>query len=115
MSTVSLSNAVHYLWGDNCDGWHFLKTPNLSVIRERVPPGKSEKRHYHSVAQQFFYILSGQAVMELDGQEFQLAAGQGLHIPPEKPHQFRNPFAEPVEFMVISNPTTRGDRVDLDA
>ncbi len=115
MPTVSLSNAEHYLWGEHFDGWHFLKTSSLSVIREKVPPGKFEKRHYHQIAQQFFYILSGQAVMELGGQEFQLAAGQGIHIPAEKPHQFRNPFQEPVEFLVISNPTTRGDRIEMDS
>jgi mannose-6-phosphate isomerase-like protein (cupin superfamily) len=113
MSIVSIANSEHYVWGDGCDGWHLLKDRNCHVIRENVPPGKSEQRHLHSTAQQFFFILSGQAVMELDGHDFTLSTGEGIHIPAGKPHQFKNPFENPVEFLVISNPTTRGDRTNL--
>ena len=113
MHPVSIQNADHYVWGDQCDGWHLLKGDSLHVIQEKVPPGKSERRHFHSTAQQFFFILAGQAVMELNGEDHQLSAGEGIHIPPGMPHQFKNPFRDPVEFLVISNPTTRGDRTDL--
>ena len=41
-----------------------------------------------------------------------LAAGQGLEIPPGLPHQFTNPFDEGVDFLVVSQPSTRGDRTD---
>jgi mannose-6-phosphate isomerase-like protein (cupin superfamily) len=114
MSKISIQNAEHYAWGEKCDGWHLLKDPNLHVIRESVPAGKSERRHLHLIAQQFFFILAGQAIMELDGQEHPLTEGEGIHIPAGKPHQFKNPYNEAVEFLVISNPTTRGDRSDLD-
>ena len=113
MTVVSKENSDHYVWGDNCDGWHLLKNANLHVIRESVPPGKSEKPHFHSIAQQFFFILSGKAVMELEGSDHILSIGQGIHIPAGKAHQFKNPFQEPVEFLVISNPSTRGDRSDF--
>jgi oxalate decarboxylase/phosphoglucose isomerase-like protein (cupin superfamily) len=36
----------------------------LSVIEEQMPSGASEVRHYHRNAQQFFFILSGQATLE---------------------------------------------------
>jgi mannose-6-phosphate isomerase-like protein (cupin superfamily) len=113
MPTVSIDNAEHYAWGDGCDGWHLLNAPGLHVIRERVPPGASERRHLHGKAQQFFFILAGRAVMELEGRDHPLAPGEGIHIPAGQAHQFKNPFQDPVEFMVISNPTTRGDRTDL--
>jgi mannose-6-phosphate isomerase-like protein (cupin superfamily) len=113
MTIVSKKNAEHYVWGENCDGWHMLKDPDLHVIQESVPPGKSEQRHLHSVAQQFFFILNGQAVMELEGRDYALSAGEGIHIQAGKPHQFKNPYKDPVEFLVISNPTTHGDRSDL--
>lgn len=109
----SRQNAEHYNWGDRCEGWHLLKDPDLHVIRELVPPGGSEHRHFHAKAQQFFFILSGSAVMELEGRDFPLEAGDGIHVPAGKPHQFKNPYGTAVEFLVISNPTTRGDRTDL--
>ena len=83
----SRENAPHYVWGDNCDGWHLLQESNLSVIEERMPPGTSEVRHFHRNAQQFFFILSGQATMEANGEEILLLAGQGLAIPPGTRHQ----------------------------
>ena len=113
MSIVSTENSEHYVWGDNCDGWHLLNDAKLHVIRESVPAGKSEQRHVHSVAQQFFFILTGQAIMELDGREYPLLPGEGIHIPAGKPHQFKNPYHQAVGFLVISNPSTRGDRADI--
>jgi len=108
---TSRKNAPHYVWGDNCDGWHLLQDAKLSVIEERMPPGASEVRHLHRNAQQFFFILSGQATMEASGERIVLLAGQGLAIPPGTPHQFRNHSEEPVTFLVISQPRSHGDRV----
>ncbi len=112
MSTVDRGNAEHYLWGEGCDGWHLLKRQDLSVIAERVPAGVREVRHRHARARQFFYVLSGRAVIELEGREIALGEGQGLEIPPGSAHQFRNDSPGEVHFLVISMPTTRGDRTD---
>lgn len=113
MSVVSIETAEHYVWGDGCDGWHLLKDPSLSVIQERVPAGKSEQTHRHARARQFFYILEGRAEMWLAGETFVLEAGQGIEVAPGVAHQFRNPFEREVVFLVISSPTTRGDRESL--
>ena len=58
---VTLDQAEHYKWGENCDGWHFLKNDLLSVIQERVPPDCKEVRYFHKKSRQFFYILDGVA------------------------------------------------------
>ena len=108
---ISRENAPHYVWGDNCDGWHLLQESNLSVIEECVPPGASEVRHFHRNAQQFFFVLSGQAMMEADGEPILLLSGQGVAIPPGTRHQFRNHSEEPVRFLVISQPPSHDDRV----
>lgn len=111
---IDRSTAEHYLWGNNCDGWHLVKSEGLSVIQERVPAGESEKQHRHAKARQFFYILKGEAVMEMDGEAYPLDAGKGIEVPPGSVHKFRNDSMEDVEFLVISSPTTRGDRENLE-
>jgi len=108
---VDVTGAEHYRWGKESDGWHLLKRDDLSVILERVPPGESEVRHYHKKSRQFFFLLEGEAVLEIDGQEFRLAAKQGIEVPPKKSHQFRNTSNRDVVFLVISSPKSHGDRV----
>jgi mannose-6-phosphate isomerase-like protein (cupin superfamily) len=108
---IDTSTAEHYTWGSACDGWRLVNLPNLSVLQERMPPNTNEIRHYHERARQFFYILSGVATMELNGISEQVGAGQGVEIPPGQPHQIFNETNDDLEFLVISQPTTTGDRV----
>ncbi len=108
---IDVSCAPHYGWAGNSDGWHLVDGPDLSVIQERVPPGDREVRHFHASARQFFYVLTGDAVLEVAGQRHRLRPGQGIEIPPGTPHQFINESSTPVTFLVISAPHARGDRV----
>lgn len=111
--TGRLIGAEHYAWGTVCDGWHLLKRADLSVIEERVPPGAAETRHRHAQARQFFYILSGSALLAFDDGEVALCAGQGIEVPPGLPHRFVNASDQDVRFLVISAPSTAGDRENL--
>jgi len=99
--------------GDQCDGWYLLKRQDLLIIHEQMPANTAERRHYHEQSRQFFFVLSGELVMELAGEMHRLQAQQGLEIPPNVPHQARNASPQAVEFLVISHPSTRGDRHDL--
>lgn len=110
---ISKDNAEHYSWGEQCDGWYLLKRQDLLVIHEKMPAGAAEQRHVHAVARQFFYVLSGVLTMEMEGEMHHINAMQGLEIPPGVRHQARNDADSAVEFLVISQPTTRGDRADL--
>src|SRR3954447_18084971 len=111
MKPISRNTAGHYLWGDNCDGWHLVKNESLSVIEEQMPPGTAEASHHHLKAQQFFYILAGRAEMEIGDTLLVLGAGEGVHIAPETVHRIRNGSDEPLRFLVISQPPSHGDRV----
>ncbi|TVP15099.1 cupin domain-containing protein [Shewanella sp. KCT] len=116
MKVVSRDNSEHYLWGEQdmegkaCDGWHLVKRPALSVIQERVPVGRGEQRHYHKVAEQFFFILSGTALLEVEGIEHRLTAHQGMHVAPGQAHCLRNGGEQVLEFLVTSTPPSHGDR-----
>jgi mannose-6-phosphate isomerase-like protein (cupin superfamily) len=112
--TISRQTAQHYSWGTGCDGWHLVKTESVSVIEERMPPGTSEVRHYHQKANQFFYVLRGNLRIDVEGNENSLSAGQGLHIEAGKHHQVHNRSASDVEFLVVSNPPSHGDRIATD-
>lgn len=110
---ISIENAEHYIWGEKCDGWHLLKRNDMSVIQERVPPDGAEAMHYHNVSRQFFYVLDGEAIMVFEDRQVTLNKGDGLEIPPQVKHQFKNQTDEDVHFLVISVPPTKGDRINL--
>ena len=107
-------NSEHYFWGNKCEGFHLVKTENLSVIQEKMPVNTAEKMHYHQNSQQFFFILKGTATFKIENETYVVTNGNGIHILPNIKHQIKNSHKETLEFLVISQPTSRGDRVDLD-
>ena len=111
-AVISRDNAEHYRWGVDCDAWYLVKDKQLTVIEEFMPPGAAEIRHHHERAQQFFYILNGEVLMEVDGENILIPAGSGIRILPGVQHQIRNPSSEAVRFLVVSHPPSRGDRIE---
>jgi mannose-6-phosphate isomerase-like protein (cupin superfamily) len=107
---ISKATAERFVWGGTCDGWHLARGEDLSVAQEVMPPGTSEERHYHARVRQFFFVLSGEATLELAGSVERLRAQEGLEVAPGLPHQMRNDSAEALEFLVISSGLSRNDR-----
>ncbi len=110
---TSAENAEHYTWGAHCDGWHLLRSDSLSVIQERMPPGTSEQMHFHAHAQQVFYILSGTATFEVEREMKTVTPNQSIHIPAKTAHRILNNGDEDLYFLVISEPKSHGDRLNL--
>ena len=61
---------------------------------------------------QTVYGLTGEVLMEINGENMLIPAGRGVRILPGTRHQIRNPSSGPVRFLVISQPPSRGDRID---
>ncbi|WP_345981050.1 cupin domain-containing protein [Sulfurimonas sp. HSL3-2] len=110
MAIVSIKNSNHYEWGSNCDGWHLATSKDLSVIQERMHKGTSETRHLHNKAEQFFYILSGIATLEVSGDIHIIHPNEGFHIPAGVAHTLSNEHEQDLEFLVVSTPPSHGDR-----
>jgi len=108
---VSTSNAEHYVWGGDCDGWYLLQASGLSVITERMPPGRSEVRHHHVASRQLFYVLSGVLTIEVEHHLFEVHVNESLEVSPGQAHQTFNKSAADVTFLSISQPPSHGDRV----
>lgn len=113
MIKQSKLNAPHYVWGSSCDGWRLADEAERSIIHERMPAGTSETEHYHEKAKQFFFMLSGTAAMYVDGERIELHTHEGIAIEPGVAHKMTNETEQDTEFLVISTPTTKGDRIEL--
>lgn len=107
---ISTATADHYVWGEVCDGWHLVRSENLSVIEERMPPGATEQRHWHERARQFFYVLEGELTMQFDDRTIVVKPRQGIKVAPGLAHQAKNLAQADTRFLVISQPPSHGDR-----
>jgi mannose-6-phosphate isomerase-like protein (cupin superfamily) len=115
-NVVSKSNAEHYKWGgtvgSDCDGWHLVRTPELSIIEEAMPSGTRETRHHHRRARQFFFVIEGELTLEIEDKSITLHVGEGAEIAPGQAHQAINQSAGGTRFLVTSQPPSHGDRVE---
>ena len=107
---TSTANAEHYGWGDGCDAWYLVKNDRLHIIQESMPPGTSETRHLHHRAQQFFYVLRGEATLDVNGQVLLLRENEGAWVPAGTPHRIQNLSKGELQFLVTSEPQSHGDR-----
>jgi mannose-6-phosphate isomerase-like protein (cupin superfamily) len=115
MSVISKKNPLkHYQWGESCDGWNFVDESSLSVKLERMPPHTSEQKHFHQHSQQFFYILKGEAVFEIQHERISVKSEQGIHIKAGIQHRIINESNEDLEFILSSQPSTVNDRIDVE-
>lgn len=78
-----------------------------------MPSGTAEKRHFHNNAEQFFYILKGEAVFYINEEKFSVKTGESITILPKSEHYISNESTEDVEFLVISAPSTNNDRIEI--
>ncbi|MFJ8632750.1 cupin domain-containing protein [Streptomyces sp. NPDC093568] len=58
----------------------------LAIMR----PGERISEHYHPYSEEFIYVVEGRLEVDLDGETFPLRADQGLMIPIDMRHRFRN-------------------------
>jgi len=61
----------------------------VSVLEATEPPGFGPPVHVHDDAAEAFYVLEGEYVMSLDGQEHRCPAGSFIFVPMGVPHGFR--------------------------
>ncbi len=112
MSVIKSHNVAHYDWGDRCKSWIFCDSHNLSVKLERMPIGSTESLHFHSQKEQFFFILSGKASFNLDGQTSEMRSHEGIHVLANKNHFIENKGPQELSFLVISSPNIANDRTE---
>ena len=99
-----------------------LQTPNGEIIHEllgryvgegniahsvahiTVPAGKASLRHYHPVAQEAYYVLSGVGYLELGLEKRHLKPGELAFIPPRVPHKIASSGDQDLVMLVTCAP-----------
>lgn len=53
-----------------------------SLAEAHVPAGGATQRHYHRLAEEFYFILEGRGTVEIDGESRGVGPGDAILIPP---------------------------------
>jgi quercetin dioxygenase-like cupin family protein len=74
----------------------------FDFVVSKMRPGTEPPPHVHSREHEFFYVLSGEMKFYVDGEVFQVTAGECMFLPRQKPHAFRIASKEIHAITVIS-------------
>ncbi len=110
-STISIIKTDDVPWEEVTGGEHFAsvarplsKGMRLGVNIERIAPGKvSCPLHWHLREDEFFYVLSGKALMRTSAGTVEISAGDAISCPAGEgsAHQFYNHTQEPAEILMV--------------
>jgi len=60
-----------------------------SLAEATIPAGGETQRHYHRLSEEFYYLLAGRGLMEIDGEVSEVGPGDAVLIPAGAWHQIR--------------------------
>jgi len=76
----------------------------LSLAEATVAPGAATYRHRHEVAEEIYYVLAGEGVVEVAARVIPVQPGQAVLIPAGAEHCARNLGATPLVILCACSP-----------
>ncbi len=108
MGTAAFGHVLHRGAAPTRVQWYFRERSQLPVAVQlwQLPPGGSEGMHIHSEdapppLEELYVLMSGRAVMRVDGATHELEAGDAVLAPAGSDHDLRNPADETAHVLVI--------------
>lgn len=75
-----------------------------SLARIRIPSGKSSNLHFHKISKETYFIIKGEARMQVNGEKIRLVPGQACYLAPGDVHKIQNQGKEDLEFLAYCVP-----------
>ena len=75
---------------------------NQSLAEATLPAGTATDRHHHKLSEEFYYVLEGRGLMEIDGTEREVGPGDAILIPPGAWHRIE--ASEELRFLCCCAP-----------
>ncbi|WP_369018950.1 dimethylsulfonioproprionate lyase family protein [Thermatribacter velox] len=89
------------------DTWMLLResdseSQKIQVGYTVVYPGCSTRGHQHPPLEEVYFVLSGQGIMEIDQDRFEIKAGDVVYIPFGKFHRAENPHSHALSYVWVT-------------
>lgn len=86
---------------------------NQSLAEAIVHPGQRTALHRHRYTEEIYHITAGAGRMRLGNEDFNVAAGDTIVIPPGTPHCIRALSAEPLKILCACSPAYSHEDTEL--
>ncbi len=109
MTVNSLASQVPFTTADGSTIRSILDSTNAPVEKQSLaeaglPPDGATQRHYHRKSEELYFILEGQATMEINGETREVSPGDGILIPAGAWHQIHASKDTPLRFLCCCSP-----------
>jgi mannose-6-phosphate isomerase-like protein (cupin superfamily) len=88
-------------------------TPRFTFGIIEIAPGRVLEAHVHDGEDDAFYILSGEMIFMVEGEDVAAPPGTFVLVPPGVSHGFRNERDEPVRMLNLHAPAGFDRRIGL--
>jgi mannose-6-phosphate isomerase-like protein (cupin superfamily) len=102
MEVESLASAVPFATKDGSTIRELHHTDEQSLAEATLEPGQATERHYHARTEEIYFLLEGEAEMEVDGDRRRVGPGEAVLIPAGARHQIRAEL--PLRFLCCCAP-----------
>jgi quercetin dioxygenase-like cupin family protein len=82
---------------EDCDG-------HMAVFHLVAPPMSGPPLHVHSREDEFFYVLDGELVFEVDGARHTVGAGGSVGLRRGVPHRYQNFTDRDARLLIVTTP-----------
>jgi mannose-6-phosphate isomerase-like protein (cupin superfamily) len=82
---------------------------NQSLAEARLLVGASTREHFHSKAEEIYYITHGAGKIQIEGETREVRAGDAIAIPPGQKHKLWNTGSETLRLLCCCAPAYEHD------
>lgn len=76
----------------------------MSIATLFVNPGESSQKHFHKKMEEIYYIIEGEAEIDIDGIINKVYSGHAILIPIGSTHQIKNTGTQILKFISVDSP-----------
>ncbi|MFL6029581.1 MAG: cupin domain-containing protein [Gaiellaceae bacterium] len=87
MNVASLATAAPFTTKDGSTIKELHHSDAQSLAEASLPAGTSTQRHHHRSSEEIYFLLEGEAALELDGETRHVFPGDAILIPPGAWHE----------------------------
>ena len=84
-----------------------------SLAEASLPPGCSTLLHRHHASEELYHFVAGTGRMTLGAEDFAVAPGDTVLIPPGTPHCLQNTGDQPLRLLCCCAPAYRHEDTEI--